>query len=121
MDEYEIGNKKIELDTSKTYLDFYWENGQGQIVQVKLDGLLGAIQSGEIPVDDDLKKHMQYLRRWETDAPRKRVLRDARRQGMNIMPSDALFEQDGGEEIIDNLENTGVFAAYFLREVYEEE
>ena len=36
------------------------------------------------------------------------------------MTSDALFEQDGGEEIIDNLENTGVFAAYFLHKVYGE-
>ena len=120
MAEYVIDDKKIELDTSKTYLDFYRENGQGQLVQINLEDMFGAIQSGELPVDDGLREHMQYLRRWETDAPRKRGLREMRRSGMHVMTTDALFEQDGGEEIIDNLENTGVFAAYFLREVYRE-
>lgn len=117
---YVINGKKIELDTNKIFLDFYWQNRQGQLVQINLEEVLGAIQSGKLPVDDDLKEQMRYLRRWETDAPRKRSLREMRRSGMHVMTSDALFEQDGGEEIIDNLENTGVFAAYFLREVYGE-
>ena len=118
MAKYDINGKKIELDTSKTYLDFYRQNGQGQLVQINLEGMLGAIQSDELPVDDNLREHMQYLQRWETDAPRKRGLREMRRSGMQVMTSDALFEQDGGEEVIDCLENTGVFAGYFLREVY---
>ena len=37
---------------------------------------------------------------------------------MLVATSDTLFEQGSGEKILDNLENTGVFAAYFLREVF---
>jgi hypothetical protein len=43
-----------------------------------------------------------------------------RRSGFTVHTTDALFEQDGGENIINNLENTGVFAAYFLDKVYGE-
>ena len=118
MAKYEINGQKIELDTNKVYLDFYWQGREANLIQINLEEVLGAIQSGEIPFDDNLKGYMQYLQRWETDAPRKRSLREMSRRGIMVGTADALFEQDGGEEIIDNLENTGVFAAYFLREVY---
>jgi len=120
MAEYNINNKKIELDADKTYLDFYRANGQGNLVEINLEGMLGAIQSGELLVDDDLRKHMQYLQRWEIDAPRKRALRKMKLSGMHVLTSDELFENEDGEKIIDNLENTGIFAAYFLNEVYGE-
>ena|SRR3989344_4580151 len=121
MADFLIEGKRIELDTSKTYLDFYWHGIQeGQLVQIDLERMVGAIQSGELPVDNCLREHMQYLRRWEKDAPRKRGLREMRRGGMSVLTTDDLFEEEGGEKIIDDLENTGVFAAYFLREVYGE-
>ena len=118
MAEYEINGKKIELDTGKSYLDFCWEDKKPQLIQINLEKMLGEIQSGKIPVDKDLKKYMQELKRWKIEAPRKRNLREMRREGYNVLTTDALFEQDGGEIIIGNLKNTGVFAAYFLREVY---
>lgn len=120
MAEYNIRGKKVELDTSKEYFDFFRQDGRGCLVQISLEGMLEAVQSGKVPVDDSLKEHIKYLQRWETEAPRKRMLREMRRSGMHVITSDALFEQDGGEEIIANLENTGSFAAYFLREVYGE-
>ncbi len=118
MAEYVVDGKTIELDNSKTYLDFFRQDRKGQLVEIDLELMLTAIQSGELAVDDSLKEHMKYLKRWEIDAPRKRNLREMRRSGVTVATTDALFEQDGGEEIIDNLENTGVFAAYFLKEVY---
>lgn len=121
MKEYEINGKKIELDTDKKYMDFYWHNNRGNLSQINLEGLLEAIQSGEIPIDDKLKENMKYLQRWETDAPRKRNLRELRKSGVIVLTTDALFEEDAGEEIINNLENTGIFAAYFLREIYRQE
>ena len=119
--EYDINCVKIELDTSKTFLDFYWHDKKGQLSQLNLEKLLDSIQSGDIPIDEHLKKYMIYLKRWKVDAPRKRGLRKMRKEGFNVMTSDALFEEDGGEEIIDNLENTGIFAAYFLKKVYGED
>lgn len=119
MVDYIILGRKIELDTSKAYKDFYWQDGQPQLVGLNLEGMLEVVQSGEVPVDD-LKEYMKSLRRWETDAPRKRALREMRREGAIVATADALFEHDGGEKIIDDLENAGVFAAYFLREVYGE-
>jgi hypothetical protein len=118
MAEFIINGKKIELDTRKTYLDFHWENKTGQLATVNLEAMLTEVQSGKIPVDNKLREVMQYLQRWQTDAPRKRFYRDLRRNGSCVLTSDALFEQDGGEKTIDGLENTGVFAAYFLKEVY---
>ncbi len=120
MAEYEINGKKIVLDTDKKFMDFTWKDGKGDLVEINLENMLNKIQSGEVPVDGNLKEFMTYLKRWKIDAPRKRTLREMRRSGMQVMTSDALFEEDGGEKIIDNLENTGVFAAYFLQEVYGE-
>lgn len=118
MKEYNINNKKIELDTEKTYLDFYWEGNQPQLVNINLEKMLEAFQSQQIPLDEETKDYMAYLSRWKEDAPRKRGKRMLRKQGFTVLTTDYLFEEDGGEEIIDNLENTGVFAAYFLEQVY---
>jgi len=118
MVEYLINGKKIELDNNKKYMDFYWKGRRGHLSEINLEGMLGAIQSGQIPIDETLKEHMQYLQRWKTEAPRKRGLREMKNKGMNVLTTDALFEENGGEEIINNLENTGLFADYFLKEIY---
>jgi hypothetical protein len=119
MAKYNINGKEIELDTNKTYFDFYLEGeGHGCLVQVNLEGMLESLESNKMPVDDHLKDYMDYLQRWKTDAPRKRTLREMRKSGITVIITNNLFEEDGGEEIINNLENTGAFADYFLREVY---
>lgn len=118
MTEYKIGGKKIELDTDKMYMDFFWEDNQPTLINLNLEGLLEDVQSGELPLDAYLIKQMEYFKRWILDAPRKRALREFRRKGIPVITTDALFEQDGGDKIIDNLENTGLFAAYFLSELY---
>lgn len=118
MQSYRIKKAVLQFDETKTYMNFYRQNGQGRLFTIDLERMLGSIQSGIVPVDDSLKDHFTALQRWETEAPRKRALREGRQRGFTILTTDELFEEEGGKKIIDNLENTGVFASYFLREVY---
>ena len=119
MEVYDIAGKKIELDIDKTYMDFYRVEGIGTRVEINFKDMLETIQSGDTPVDEDLRTFMYELKRWTVEAPRKRRLRQMRLGGMNIMTTDQLFDKyEEGDKIIDNLENTGVFATYFLEKVY---
>ena len=123
MADYLINGKAITLDTSKTYLDFYWQqqpDGQvsGQLIQLGLEKRLQCMRDGSLAVDANLEELFRTYQKWEVDAPRKRLLRDLRRSGVAVLTSDVLFEEDGGDTIIDYLENTGKFASYFLKEVF---
>lgn len=119
MKNYTIMFNEIEFDESKTYMDYYREKGKGVLVILDLEYILDKLVTREIPVDNTLKKHMEYLSRWTIDAPRKRINRKFRLDGITVLTTDELFENfEDGEEIIDNLENSGKFAEYFLREVY---
>ncbi len=115
---YQIKKAVIQFDETKTYMDFYRQNGQSRLFTIDLERMLNSIQSGNTPIDHYLKNNFTALQRWETEAPLKRNLREMRKKGFTILTSDELFEEERGEKIIDNLENTGVFASYFLREVY---
>ncbi len=115
---YQIKKRIIELDETKTYMDFYRVNGAGRLFTIDLERMLSAIQSNQVPLNNYLKDHFTSLQRWETEAPRKRALREGRKRGFIIGTTDELFDEEGGEKIIDNLQNTGIFASYFLREVY---
>lgn len=109
----------VQLDETKKYYDFYRVKGQPQLVEINLQSMLEKLANGELPVDSDFKEHLQYLARWTVEAPRKRSLRKMRLEGINVITTDALFEEEkDGEQIIENLENTGKFAEYFLKEVY---
>lgn len=115
---YKIDNKNIELDSTKTYLDFYICNNEQKLVSLDLESLLKSIESGKILVDNKLQNYMTYLQRWTTDAPRKKYYRQMRKEGFTILSCEQFFEEEGGDKIIDNLENTGKFADYFLKQVY---
>ncbi len=41
-----------------------------------------------------------------------------RAEGYAVLTAEQLFDGDGGEEILDGLENTGEFADYFLKQVF---
>ena len=53
MKQYCIAGVNIELDTEKTYFDFYIQGGEPKLVEVGLESICKSLQSGEIPVDDD--------------------------------------------------------------------
>ena len=118
MKEYLINNKKVSFDETKTYLDFHISRKGQNLVELDLEQMLSHISKGSIKVDDNLKSYFSYLERWTRDAPRKKFYRNLRKEGFCILSTEQFFDLDEGEEIINSLENTGVFAQYFLKEVY---
>lgn len=118
--EYTISGKTIILDTNEAYSDFYLEDGNPQIDVFNFEKLLEALQSREMEVNESLRELLLLLNRWTTDAPRKRFYRNLKRKGMHVLSDEYFFEADGGELIIDTLENTGIFVNYLLRELYGE-
>ena len=119
MKEYLVFGEKIQFDPTKKYLDYYLSHGRGCLNVINLEGLLDSLQSGTIPVDEDLRHYMEYLKRWEVDAPRKRMCRALRASGALVLSTDNYFEEEGGDQIIDGLENTGRFAAYFYQAIFK--
>ncbi|HII71229.1 TPA: hypothetical protein HA265_00560 [Candidatus Woesearchaeota archaeon] len=118
MKKFSIDGKTVEIDDQKTYLDFYIRDGEPALVSIDLVGMLMGMEEGNVPVDDGLREYMEYLERWATDAPRKRFYRGLRAEGVTVLSGEYFFDGEGGEKIIDNLENTGRFAEYFLQELY---
>ena len=92
--------------------------GKGRLERIDFSGLLGSLQKGRLPVDQDLREFLTYLGRWETEAPRKRLYRKMMRDGYTVLSSEEFFPEDGGDRIIDQLENTGVLAKRLLRQLY---
>jgi hypothetical protein len=109
---YNINGKKIQLDETKEYFDFYIEQDLPVIAKIQFAELLKSIESGDFKIDSDFEEYLMYLLRWVVEAPRKRGYRNMRREG------EYFFETDGGDVIIDNLENTGKFVEYLLKELF---
>lgn len=120
MKSYEINGTTIELDPNKVYFDYFVEDKKQNLVEIKLEKMLEKMQLGKIKIDENLQNYFVYLKRWETEAPRKRNLRQMRLEGIVVLTSDNLFEGTRGLEIIKGLENTGIFAEYFLKKMYGE-
>jgi len=115
---YKITTEEVEFDPTKTYLDFYIADGKQKLVEINLEQILSSLQSGKIQVDNKLQQYMTYLQRWTIEAPRKRGYRQLRKDGFTILSGEQFFDGEGGDEIINNLENTGKFADYFLQKIY---
>jgi len=80
-----------------------------------MEALLLSIEDGSTTFDNNLKQYMNYLVRWVKDAPRKRGYRQLRIDGMQVLSGEYFFDNEGGDVIIDELENTGKFAEYFIK------
>lgn len=118
MKTYNINGKQIELDESKEHLDFYLVEGEGKLPTILFDKLLEAVEAKKVAIDNQLKEYLTHLTRWTTEAPRKRHFRKMRKDGMIVVSGEQFFDADGGEEIIDNLERTGVLSTMLLKEFY---
>ncbi len=121
MKTFNISGKTVEFDESKRCLDFYLQDGEQKLVEIDFEAMLEALASGQETVDEGLREYMLYLSRWTKDAPRKRFYHDMKARGFNVISGEQFFDADGGEDIIDRLENTGKFAGYFLKEVFGKE
>lgn len=115
MTTYQIAGKQVEFDENKQYMDF--SRPDGKVYRIDMQGILHGLESGQL-TPDSVKGVMEYLKTWETEAPRKRHFRKMRADGFIVATAEQLFDGDNGEEILDGLENTGIFADYFLGQVY---
>ncbi|MBP7061468.1 hypothetical protein KA037_00130 [Patescibacteria group bacterium] len=105
MRTFNIGEKIVEIDDTKEYLDFYREEGEPKLVSLDIVKLLMSLESQEMSTSD-IKAELDHLKRRVIEAPRKKWKRDMRKEGFTVITTDELFEADGGEEIIQKLENT---------------
>jgi hypothetical protein len=119
MRTFNIGEKIVEIDDTKEYLDFYREEGEPKLVSLDIVKLLMSLESQEMSTSD-IKAELDHLKRRVIEAPRKKWKRDMRKEGFTVITTDELFEADGGEEIIQKLENTWKIAQQLLEVLYDE-
>lgn len=111
MKTYQLLNRSFEYDDSLEYFDFYLiDNRSPNLVEVNWDVLLSRLADGTILWDDATVKFVRLLSRWVHEAPRKRFYRNMILEGMKVICTEYFFEQEGGDKVIDNLENTGKVA-----------
>lgn len=118
MKYFSIRGKSIILEEDKKYLDFYLEETKQIISEIDFDALLGSIEKGDTECDEKFRRFLSHLQRWVVEAPRKRGYRQMRKDGFTVLSDEQFFDEEGGEEIIDNLENTGKLAKYLLKELF---
>lgn len=118
MKTYKINKKNIIIDDKKTYMDFVVVNDEPKLIVIDFLGILEKIESGDLITNDSFKEFLTLLTRWVNDAPRKRFYRNMIREGCNVLSTDQFFIDDNGEEIINNLENTGKLCEYLLHNIF---
>jgi hypothetical protein len=116
MTKYKIQDKEVEIDNSKIYMDYHKDKG---LSIINFDGLLSSISSGEITIDK-FDEFLYPMTRWITESPRKRFYRNIQLEHNNfhVLSGENFFLEDGGDKIIDNLENTGKMSVYLRKELF---
>ena len=107
-----INNVEFEFDESLTYLDFYLSNKKPNLVELDIIKLVNHFSNF---ITENDKEYLLYLSRWVIEAPRKRMYRNMKLEGHSIISSEYFFEIENGDQIIDQLENTGKLAASILK------
>lgn len=110
MKTYQLLDRSFEYDDSLEYFDFYLTDRKPNLVAVNWDVLLSRLADGTILWDDATVQFVRELSRWAHEAPRKRFYRNMILEGMQVVCTEYFFEQEGGDKVIDNLENTGKVA-----------
>lgn len=118
MQEYKIAGKSVQFDESKTYMDFFIQDGRQRLVETNFGKMLELLQSGKMSVDNKFKDYLVLISRWTKEAPRKRLYRKMRSEGFNVVSSEQFFDGEGGDKVIDGLENTGKLADYLLKQLF---
>ena len=120
MRTFTIKEKAVEIDDSKEYLDFYIDKGQQQLAKLDIVKLLSSVELWDILLDDSFKGYLEYLQRWEIDAPRKLFYRGLRKEWYTILSGEQFFDWEGGEEIIAKLDNTWKIAKQLLEILFDQ-
>lgn len=115
MKEFIIDGKTIQFDDQKEYYDHFRE---GTAV-IDFGSMLTNLERGELDISG-LKEWLLPQTRWITEAHRKRFYRTLTMNNPHVvvMSGENFFVEEGGDEIIDNLENTGKFTRYLLRTLF---
>jgi hypothetical protein len=117
---YTINGKAITFDGTKTYHEYYLNDGHGELSSIDFVAMLDAMQSGKIAIDASLEQFLTTMSRWIVEAPRKRTFREIKTKKLAMVLSSENFfdEEPDGDKIIDGLYNTGKFAGYLLHELF---
>ena len=116
MIEFTIQGTFVEFNENKEYYDYFGDRG---VVRVRFQELLEKLSSEELSLDG-IEDWLLPMTRWLTEAPRKRFYRAMQKdcQKFHILSGEQWFLEEGGEEIIDKLENTGKLAQMLLRTIF---
>jgi hypothetical protein len=115
MKTFQINGKPFEFNEELQCLDFFLTDRKPNLVEVKWALLLEKLQDGSFQWDEATQTFVHDMSRWVHEAPRKRFYRNMKRDGMVVICTEYFFEEDGGDKIIDGLENCGVVAAALCR------
>src|SRR5690242_19757993 len=103
MQTFKIKDKEIALDDSKLYLDFFVSDGQYELVQLNMAGILNMLQNKT--ADEKEIEYFVYLERWNVDVPRKKFYRDLKRTGVGVLSQEYFFEdREDSDQILENLQ-----------------
>lgn len=119
MRTFKIKEKYVEVDDTKEYLDFYIDNGKPQLVSLDIVKLLTLVESKQISLFD-IKAELDHLKRRVIEAPRKMFYRGLIKEWVTVLSGEYFFEWEGGEEIIQKLENTWKIAQQLLETLFDQ-
>jgi hypothetical protein len=110
-----INEKMIEVDETKKYCEYTTVG----LYEINFINLLKSLESENIKIDE-FPAFLYILTRWINEAPRKRFYRDLQLKNKNVqmLSGENFFLEEGGDKIIDNLENTGKLAVYLRKELF---
>lgn len=118
-----LNGKPFEFDDSATYLDFHVSGGKPILERHDGNFILRLAEVEERlgrPVWNwAFAEAFKLWLRWVHEAPRKRFYRDMLRAGKIVANNEFFFPEEGGDEIIDGLENMGRVALRVLEQYGE--
>lgn len=116
MRKFNIDGKTIEIDETKDY--FNCDSRPGGYYKINFVDLLSQLESGELEMKG-LDIWLYLYTRWVNEAPRKRFYRKLILEtNTTVLSGEKFFLGEGGDKIIDGLENTGKLAVYLRKELY---
>jgi hypothetical protein len=109
----------FDYDETLPYADFTVKDGKPDFNIIcgvfAVEALADLERRRGPPWNHGFCEFFKLASRWVHEAPRKRGLRGLILHGMKIMSTECFFVEDGGEKIIDALENWGKLAVRVLQ------
>ena len=97
MKTYTINGTPFSYDDTLHYYDFFLQNNQRFLVEIRWDQVLQELQSGQTQIER-LSEELILLDRWSRDAPRKRHYRKWLKEGVIVLSGEYWFDDYSDEE-----------------------